>query len=281
MRLCSKIVAKGNVFAHRTYIEYVSSGRKIDMQLTSGTYAIDVEFFDNGPSCQAAVAQTFSHPGSCVSPKQQGEGGEVFTNEVADADEPQETEVAGQRHPSLVRDPQLLSQTEIDEHNMTHLPFRSWCRHCVRGRAEAHPHLQQKPKELVIPELHADYCFLGKVDEKTVPIMVLRDRATQMTCSMIVREKGIGDGYVVRRVIAFTRELGYDGKKLQEGPNLRNGRWQSNLLSVSESGTCYVPSTQWEKTGCLLTTDGTDDVLVKPEGIRRLCCAGAACGMAA
>ena len=97
---------------------------------------------------------------------------------------------------------------------MTHLPFRSWCRHCVRGRAESHPHLRQRPKELVIPELHADYCFLGKADEKTVPIMVLRDRATQMTCSMIVREKGIGDGHVVRRVIAFIRELGYDGKKL-------------------------------------------------------------------
>ena len=35
-----------------------------------------------------------------------------------------------------------------------------------------------------------------------------------MTCSMIVKEKGIGDGCVVRRVIAFIRELGYVGKKL-------------------------------------------------------------------
>ena len=159
----SKIVAKGNrvVFApDRSYIENVSSGRKIDMQLTNGTYAIDVEFLATGPFCQAAVART-----------------------------------------------------EIDKHNMTHLPFRSWCRHCVRGRAESHPHLRQRPKELVIPELHADYCFLGKADEKTVPITVLRDRATQVTCSMIVKEKGIGDGYVVRRVIAFIRELGCDGKK--------------------------------------------------------------------
>ena len=133
-----------------------------------------------------------------VSPKQQGAGCEVATKEVADGDEPQGSEDAGQKHPTLVRDPQLPSQTEIDEYNMTHLPFRSWCRHCVRGRAESSPHLWQKPKELVTPELHADYCFLGKA-EKTVPIVVLRDRATQMTCSMIVRGKGIGDGYVVRR----------------------------------------------------------------------------------
>ena len=31
---------------------------------------------------------------------------------------------------------------------------------------------------------------------------------------MIVKEKGIGDGYVVRRVIALSRELGDVGKKL-------------------------------------------------------------------
>ena len=49
----SKILAKGNrvVFApDRSYIENVSSGRKIDMQLTNGTYAIDVEFLKTGPS---------------------------------------------------------------------------------------------------------------------------------------------------------------------------------------------------------------------------------------
>ena len=85
----------------------------------------------------------------------------MFTNKVVDGDEPQETEDAGQRHPILARDPQLPSQTEIDEHNMTHLPFRSWCLNCVRGRAESDPHLWQKPKDLVISELHADSSFLG------------------------------------------------------------------------------------------------------------------------
>ena len=71
----------------------------------------------------------------------------MFTNEVADGDESKETEDAGQRHPVLVRDPQLPSQIEVDEQNMTHLPFRSWCHHCVRGTAESHPHLRQSPKE--------------------------------------------------------------------------------------------------------------------------------------
>ena len=33
------------------------------------------------------------------------------------------------------------SAREVKEHMITHVPFRSWCEHCVRGRAvnEAHP----------------------------------------------------------------------------------------------------------------------------------------------
>ena len=48
----STIVDKGDrvVFApDRSCIENVSSERKIDMQLTNGTYAIDVEFLTTGP----------------------------------------------------------------------------------------------------------------------------------------------------------------------------------------------------------------------------------------
>ncbi len=32
------------------------------------------------------------------------------------------------------------SQKMIDDHERTHLPFRSWCKHCVMGRAQEHPH---------------------------------------------------------------------------------------------------------------------------------------------
>ena len=32
------------------------------------------------------------------------------------------------------QDPRKPSQSEGDQHNLTHLPYRSWCTHCVRGR---------------------------------------------------------------------------------------------------------------------------------------------------
>ena len=30
--------------------------------------------------------------------------------------------------------PCLPTRAEIDEHELTHLPFRNWCEHCVKGR---------------------------------------------------------------------------------------------------------------------------------------------------
>ena len=28
----------------------------------------------------------------------------------------------------------LPSRREVEEHNFTHIPFRRWCNHCLRGR---------------------------------------------------------------------------------------------------------------------------------------------------
>ena len=36
---------------------------------------------------------------------------------------------AGNRKPKKMQDPKMPSQAEIEEHELTHLPFRSWCRH--------------------------------------------------------------------------------------------------------------------------------------------------------
>ena len=45
--------------------------------------------------------------------------------------EPPEEEQFGTRNPRRVLDPKLPSQREVNEHNLTHLPYRNWCKHCV------------------------------------------------------------------------------------------------------------------------------------------------------
>ena len=54
---------------------------------------------------------------------------------------------SGVRSPKKVQDPRVPTQAEVYEHNMTHLPYRSWCAHCVRGRGEAHPHNKSGDEE--------------------------------------------------------------------------------------------------------------------------------------
>ena len=59
-----------------------------------------------------------------------------------------------------------------------------------------------------------DYCFMGKVDEKAQPILVMEERDTRMMCSMLVGEKGAVDEHVIKRIIAFIQELGYESAKI-------------------------------------------------------------------
>ena len=35
---------------------------------------------------------------------------------------------------------ELPSQAEIEQHMLTHIPFRSWCKHCVMGKSVSQPH---------------------------------------------------------------------------------------------------------------------------------------------
>ena len=40
-----------------------------------------------------------------------------------------------EREPNMLRGPARVSEKERDDHEATHIPFREWCPHCVRGRA--------------------------------------------------------------------------------------------------------------------------------------------------
>ena len=50
-----------------------------------------------------------------------------------------EDEGGGVRRPRKMLDPKEPSEEERKDHALTHLPFRSWCRHCVRGRGKEEP----------------------------------------------------------------------------------------------------------------------------------------------
>ena len=58
-----------------------------------------------------------------------GDGGEGEAGEASDEEQGNE-----ERRPKRIADPRKPSQAEVEEHELTHLPFRSWCSKCVQGK---------------------------------------------------------------------------------------------------------------------------------------------------
>ena len=50
---------------------------------------------------------------------------------------------------------------EILAHDATHVPFRSWCPHCVQAAGKATPHNRAvRDEDNAVPGLHVDYWFM-------------------------------------------------------------------------------------------------------------------------
>ena len=59
-------------------------------------------------------------------------------------EEEKEEEARNMRGKKPIRQP---SQEEYDEHMRTHMPFRKWCPHCVKGKRKNDPHKTPLEKE--------------------------------------------------------------------------------------------------------------------------------------
>ena len=62
----------------------------------------------------------------------------------------------------VARDPGDPSKEEIEIHNATHLPHRSWCSVCILARGEEDPHLSNKKPLKEKPTVSFDYEFWAK-----------------------------------------------------------------------------------------------------------------------
>ena len=117
------------------------------------------------------------------------------------------------REPRTRRDPGAPTEAEIEQHNVTHLPFRAWCPSCVEGKARDRPHRKQEDvDEKGLPVVVFDYGFLGARDEgETVAIQVARDRRTRMLFAHVVPRKGLISEHGAEEMVKDTKlELGDD-----------------------------------------------------------------------
>ena len=61
--------------------------------------------------------------------------------------------------PRIARNPGQPTQQEREAHNVTHIPIRSWCVHCMRGRGKDCYH-KRLANSNEVPRIGMDYMFL-------------------------------------------------------------------------------------------------------------------------
>ena len=112
-----------------------------------------------------------------------GHGDEVLEDERGRGEGPEVPGVGMEegRKPKALSSPPVVSQKMKDEHEITHLPYRSWCPHCVSGRGRCMHHQSKRDgKEENVPRVAMDYFYMhsntdGTDDERSPSIILVNE----------------------------------------------------------------------------------------------------------
>ena len=94
--------------------------------------------------------------------------------------------------PQIVRDPRKPTKFEVERHNLTHLPFRDWRPHCVRGKFNNSPHKAKVEKEEdeleEVPRAAMGDLYVGISNEKAQnnPMLIVVDEPTGAVMALVV-----------------------------------------------------------------------------------------------
>lgn len=107
----------------------------------------------------------------------------------------------------------------IAMHEISHIPFRAWCPHCVRGRGKSFQHrrVDHSQDDKDHPVVSIDYAFFGAPGElpadavggQKMPVLVVRDRFTKSLFSHLVPAKGVEHFYPEAALLRDIKFLGY------------------------------------------------------------------------
>ena len=139
-----------------------------------------------------------------------GENEDVPDLIEADLEDNSDDEETGEaRKPKVMRDPGAPTRKEVDQHNVTHLPFRPWCPSCVIGQAKDKAHKRDNEDDKAVDEIVFDYGFLGSEGiNETLPVQVMKDVRRGMIFAHAVPRKGLADDHGVGEILEDLEKLG-------------------------------------------------------------------------
>ena len=90
---------------------------------------------------------------------------------------------AAAARPRALPSPSEPSEQERELHNLTHLPYRSWCPVCVQSKGRHSPHKAIKDRKAV---LHIDFGFLSSKEAPGdyITVFTAIDTRTQMAMAV-------------------------------------------------------------------------------------------------
>ena len=106
--------------------------------------------------------------------------------------------------------PKVPTAAQIAAHNITHLPYRSWCPHCVAARRpNSHHRSSSSESQRDAPLLAADYCFVrDSNDDECGTVLVAHLYPSRAMMATVVDSKR-PETNEVSRLAKFLRDSGY------------------------------------------------------------------------
>ena len=103
--------------------------------------------------------------------------------------EEEDEEEYGARKPMKKAGPREPTKEEKEDHEKLHIPFRNWCRHCVRGRGKEEA-CRKDGRTPEVAEVHLDFMFMGdEKSEKTLAMLVAKERTTKAVMGCVAPRK--------------------------------------------------------------------------------------------
>ncbi|CAE7242687.1 unnamed protein product [Symbiodinium sp. CCMP2456] len=118
----------------------------------------------------------------------------------------QETEDKNAVKPKGVKIPNEPSENERRLHELTHLPYRDWCEHCVRSKGRQNHAVKRNDRQ---PVTQLDFSFLST--ENDLPkrtILNATDVQTGYAMAIVLPAKGSVEKYAVAELRRFVFEIG-------------------------------------------------------------------------
>ena len=121
-----------------------------------------------------------------------------------------------------IKAPQQPTGQERREHNLTHLPYRSWCSICVESKGRANNHPQQKTSKLQVVQCDSAYINIH-AKKQVIPALTAIDVETGISMATMVQDKQRQFTYLTQCLQTFLTECGRTSHFGTNNSTIRSG----------------------------------------------------------